>query len=47
MKNISVFGSKKQAKMQRLQVPSPSNMGNLNNVRHEDNRHFRKKIRNI
>jgi hypothetical protein len=31
----------KQAKMQWLQNPNQSNVDNLNNVRHQANRHFR------
>ena len=37
----------KRPKMQWLQDPSQSNIDNLNNVRPEASRHFRKKIRNI
>jgi hypothetical protein len=33
--------------MQWLQNPNQSNVVNLNNVRSEDGRRFRKKIRNI
>ena len=33
----------KQAKMQWIQVPSRSNVDNLNNVRRDASRHFRKK----
>jgi hypothetical protein len=36
---------KKQAKLQWLQGPSQVNADNLNNVRHETNRHFRNKKR--
>jgi hypothetical protein len=35
----------KQAKMQWLQDPNQSNVDNLNSVRYEANRHFRKKKR--
>jgi hypothetical protein len=38
---------RKQTKMQWLQNPNQSNVGNLNNVRREATRHFRKKRRNI
>jgi len=34
---------RKQAKMQRVQDPSQSNVGNLNNVRREASRHFKNK----
>jgi len=47
MKNVYVFRSKKQAKMQWLQDPNQSNEDNLNNVRHEDIRHFRTKKKTI
>jgi len=32
---------RKQAKMQWIQYPSQSNVGNLNNVRRDANRHIR------
>ena len=38
---------KQRAKMQWIQDPSQSNVDNLNNVRHEVRRHFRKKRRHI
>jgi len=34
---------RKQAKMQWLRDPNQSNVDNLNNIRREDNRHFRNK----
>ena len=34
---------RKQAKMQQLQDPNQSYMGNLNNVRHEASKYFRKR----
>ena len=37
------LGQRKHAKMQWLQEPNQSNVDNLNNVRREANRHFRKK----
>ena len=37
------LSSKKEAKMQWLQDPNRSNVDNLNNVKREINRHFRKK----
>jgi hypothetical protein len=44
MKNVYVFlDQRKQVEMQRLQDPNQSNIDNLNNVRHEDSRHFRYK----
>jgi len=36
---------RKQAKMHWLQDPNQSNVENLNNVRHEANRHFSNKIK--
>jgi response regulator of citrate/malate metabolism len=41
MKNV--LDQMKQAKMQWVQDPSQSNIDNLNNVRREASRHFRKK----
>jgi hypothetical protein len=35
----------KQAKLKWVQDPSQSNVGNLNNLRHEDSRHFRNKTK--
>jgi flagellar basal body rod protein FlgC len=40
-----VLGQRKQAKMQWLQNPNQSNLGNLNNARQEASRHFRNKKR--
>ena len=42
---LGFLDQRKRAKMQRVQVPSQSNVDNLNNVRHEVSRHFRKKKR--
>jgi hypothetical protein len=36
-----MLDQRKQAKMQWIQDPSQSNVGDLNNVRHEASRHFR------
>ena len=44
---LHFLDQRKQAKMQWLHDPNQSTAGNLNNVRHEASRHFRKKIRNI
>jgi len=38
---LSFLDERKQAKMQWLQDPDESNVGNVNNVRCEDMRHFR------
>jgi hypothetical protein len=38
-----LLDQRKQAKLQRLQVPSQINGDNLNNIRHEANRHCRTK----
>jgi hypothetical protein len=43
MKNVYIFRSKKQVKMQRLQDPNQNNANNLNNIRWEASRHFRNK----
>ena len=40
---LGVLYQRKQAKWQWLQDPSQSNVDNINNVRHEDDRHFWKK----
>jgi hypothetical protein len=42
---LQVLGQRKQAKMEWLQDPNQSNLYNLNNARHETNRHFRNKKR--
>jgi hypothetical protein len=39
-----LLDQRKQAKLQRLQDPGELNGDNLNNVRHEDSRHFRNKM---
>jgi hypothetical protein len=39
-----LLDERKQAKFQRLQIPSKINGENLNNVRHEASRHFRTKM---
>ena len=41
--SLGSVAQKKQAKMQRIQDPSQRNVDNLNNVRREVSRHFRKK----
>jgi len=46
-KCLHFLDQRKQAKMQWLQDPNQSNIGNLNNVRHEASRHFRNKNKNI
>jgi len=38
---LGLLDQRKQAKMQWVQDPSQSNVGNLNNVRFEASRHFR------
>jgi hypothetical protein len=44
MKNtLHLLDERKQAKLQWLRGPSQRNIDNLNKVRREDNRHFRKK----
>ena len=43
----SFLDQRKQAKMQLVQDPSQSNVGNLNNERRDARRHFRKKRRHI
>jgi len=40
---LGVLDQRKQVKMQWIHDPSQSNADNLNNVRRDDNRHFRKK----
>ena len=40
---LDFFNQRKQAKTQRVQDPIQSNVGNLNNLRHEASRHFRNK----
>ena len=40
---LCFLDQKKQAKMKWLQDPNQSNIGNRNNVRCEDSRHFRNK----
>ena len=40
---LGFLDQRKQAKMQRIQDPSQSNVDNLNNVRHDASRHFRNK----
>jgi hypothetical protein len=42
---LQFLDRRKQAKMQWLQDPHQSNVDNLNTVRREDSRHFRKKER--
>jgi hypothetical protein len=44
---LNSLQQRKQAKMQWLQDPNQSDVGNLNNVRHEASRHFRHKNKNI
>jgi hypothetical protein len=44
---LGILDQRKQAKIQWLQDPSQSNVGNLNNVRREASRHFRNKQRHI
>jgi len=39
----TVLGQRKRVKMQWLQDPNQSNVDNVNNVRREASRHFRKK----
>jgi len=39
---LGFLDQRKQAKMQWVQDPNQSNVGNLNNVRREARRHFRK-----
>jgi hypothetical protein len=46
-KYLGLLDQRKQAKMQWVQDPSQSFVDNLNNVRREASRHFRKKRRNI
>ena len=46
-KCLHFLDQRKQAKMQCLQYPNHSNVDDLNNVRHQASRHFRKKRRNI
>ena len=40
---LGFLDQRKQAKMQWMQDPSQSNVDDMNNVRHEANRHFRNK----
>jgi uncharacterized protein YaaR (DUF327 family) len=40
-----LLDQRKQARLQWLQDPSKINGDNLNNIRHEASRHFRKKMR--
>jgi len=40
---LCFLDQRKQAKIQWIKDPSQSNADNLNNVRHEASRHFRKK----
>ena len=40
---LGFLDQRKRAKMQRIQDPSQSNVGNMNNVRREISRHFRNK----
>ena len=42
---LGVLDQRKQAKMQWIQDPSQSNVNNLNNVRRDASRHFRKKTK--
>ena len=44
---LGILDHRKQAKMQRIQDPTQSNADNLNNVRRDASRHFRKKRRHI
>jgi hypothetical protein len=44
---LDTLDQRKQAKMQWIQEPSHSNVDNLNNVRRDGSRHFRKKRRHI
>ena len=44
---LDFLDQRKQAKMQWIQEPSRSNVDNLNNVRRDASRHFRKKRRHI
>jgi len=44
---LGFLDQRKWAKMQWKQDPSQSNVGNLNNLRHEASRHFREKRRHI
>jgi len=46
-KCLGFLDQTKRAKMQWIQDPSQSNVDNLNNVRREVSRHFRKKRRHI
>ena len=40
---LGFVDQRKQAKMQWIHDPSQSNVGNVNNVRYDARRHFRKK----
>jgi hypothetical protein len=42
-KCLGILDERKQAKIQWIQEPNQSNVDNLNNVRHDANRHFRNK----
>ena len=44
---LGFLDQRKQAKMQRIQDPSQSNVENLNNIRREVSRHFKNKRRHI
>ena len=44
---LGFLDQRRQAKMQCIHDPSQRNVDNLNNVRCEASRHFRKKRRNI
>jgi len=44
---LGFFDQRKRGKMQWMQDPNQSNVDNLNNVRREVSRHFRKKRRHI
>jgi hypothetical protein len=44
---LGSLDQRKRAKTQRIQDPSQSKVDNLNNVRREVSRQFRKKIRHI
>ena len=44
---LDFLDQRKRAKMQWIQDPSRSNVDNLNNVRRDASRHFRKKRRHI
>jgi len=44
---LGFLDQRKQAKMQWIHDPSKKNVDNLNNVRCDDSRHFRKKRRHI